>query len=63
MINSVIKTEDGMVLVFDERGNQMPEYQGKYEDVRERILSDAPPFALFWHEENRRNRAVRREEW
>ena len=63
MINSVMKSEEGMVLVFDQRGNQIPEYQGKYEDVRERILSDAPPGALFWHVENRRNRAVSREEW
>jgi len=63
MINSVMKSEDGMVMVFNGKGNQIPEYQGKYEDVRERILSDAPSGALFWHVENRRNRAVSREEW
>lgn len=63
MINSVIKSEDGMVQVFDEEGNQITEYQGKYEDVVEKILRDAPRGTLFWHIENRRRRTVRREQW
>ena len=63
MINSVMKSEEGMVLVFDDKGNQMPEYQGKYEEVKKRILRDAMPGTMFWHRENRRNRQVPREVW
>ena len=63
MIKSVIKSEKGMVLVFDEKGKQMPEYQGQYEEVRERILRDAPPHALFWHDVVRQVKAVAKEEW
>jgi len=47
MIKSVIRTERGMVAVFDENEEQIPEYQGKYEEVREKILGDAPPDAVF----------------
>lgn len=63
MISNVIKSEEGMALVFDERGNQMSEYQGKYEDVREKILRDAPPNTLFWHAADWRKRSVAREDW
>ena len=47
MIKSVIKSEMGMVIVFGEDGEQMPEYQGEYDEVKEKILRDAPPDALF----------------
>ena len=47
MIKSVIKTEKGMILVFDEHGEQMADYLGQYEDVKEKILRDAPPDAMF----------------
>jgi len=47
VIKSVIKAEKGMVIVFDEHGEQMPEYQGQYEEVKEKILRDAPPGAVF----------------
>ena len=47
MIKSVIKTEKGMVIVFDEKGEWIPEYQGQYEEVKEKILRDAPPEAVF----------------
>ncbi len=30
-----------MVMVFDQHGEQMPEYQGLYERVRDKILADA----------------------
>lgn len=46
MIKSVIKSEK-MVIVFDEKGELIPEYQGQYEEVKEKILRDAPPDALF----------------
>lgn len=47
MIRHVTRWSNGMVTVFDENGQQLPEYQGKYEDVREKILRDAPPDAEF----------------
>ena len=33
---------NGMAIVFDACGQQMPEYQGCWEDVRERVLRDKP---------------------
>lgn len=62
MIKSVIKSEGGIVIVFDENGEQMLEYQGKYEEVREKILKDAPSDATFGHITNIIG-AVKREEW
>lgn len=50
MIASVLKTQFGMVMVFNKRRQQIPEYQGKYGKVKERILADAPPEAEFRHE-------------
>ena len=47
MIRSVIKAPNNMVMVFDENGEQIPEYQGQYEEVKERILKDAPPETIF----------------
>jgi len=47
VIKSVIKTQNGMVLVFDDNGEQIPRYQGQYERVKSRILKDAPPSAVF----------------
>ncbi len=47
MIKSVIKTPKNMVIVFDKKGEQVPEYQGQYEEVKEKILRDAPPDTLF----------------
>jgi len=63
MIKSVIKSQKGMVLVFNEKGEQIPEYQGQYEEVRERVLRDAPPDAVFRHDEARPLKDVGREEW
>ena len=47
MIKSVIKTEQKMVIVFDEHGEQMRDYQGQYDEVKLKILRDAPPDAVF----------------
>ena len=47
-----MKSDKGIVVVFDEFGEQMPAYQGQYGDVRERILRDAPPDAVFSHVSN-----------
>lgn len=49
MIKEVIRFQNGMVLVFDERGEQMPEYQGSYKDVRAKILAHATQNAKFFH--------------
>ncbi len=49
MIKTVFRFQNNMVVVFDEKGEQIPEYQGRYEDVKESILKDAPPDAIFAH--------------
>jgi hypothetical protein len=49
MINKIIRLKNDMVLVFDEKGRELPEYQGQYDDVRDRILEDAPAGAVFNH--------------
>ncbi len=65
IIKSVIRTQNGMVLVFDDRGEQLPEYQGQYEQVRLRLLKDAPPSAVFSHafDDESEYLVVPREEW
>ena len=66
MIKSVCKWQDGMVMVFDKKGEQIPEYQGQYENVKESILKDAPPDAVFSHgfwDEAELLKVVSREEW
>lgn len=54
MIKTVIRTSNDMVIVFDERGEQIPEYQGPYEEVKDKILRDASPDAIFGHRINSR---------
>ena len=65
MIQMIICFQNGMVMVFDEKEEQIPEYQGKYEDVRESILRDAPPDAIFshWFGDATEPHIVSREEW
>lgn len=64
MINQVVKFQNDIVVVFDENGEQMPEYQGRYDDVKERILADAHENAEFFHAVwNLSENAVPREEW
>jgi hypothetical protein len=46
-IKTVIRCSNAMVIVFDEQGEQIPEYQGEYQKVRESILRDAPDDAVF----------------
>ena len=45
MIKTVTKSADGMVMVFDRMGEQIPQYQGQYQEVKALILRDAPPEA------------------
>ena len=47
LIKSIIRLQNGMVLVFDERGEQIPKYQGHYEKAKPYILEDAPQSAVF----------------
>ncbi len=65
MIKSVIRCPNDMVLVFDEDDEQVPEYQGKYRQVKKRLLRDAPPGALFghWFDCETDVKTVSREEW
>ena len=47
MIKTIIRSQNNIVMVFDERGEQIPEYQNQYEEVKETILKDAPLNAVF----------------
>lgn len=48
MIQSVELFPNGMVAVFDENGEQMSKYQGRFYAVRPIILRDAPKTAEFF---------------
>jgi len=54
-----------MVMVFDKRGEQIPEYQGQYQEVKESILKDAPSDTIFGYfpDYEAELRVVPREEW
>ncbi len=64
-IKTVIRLQDNMVLVFDRSGEQIPEYQGPYQDVKANILRDAPPDTVFqhWLDKMIEAKAVSRESW
>ncbi len=65
MIQKIIRLKSDMVMVFDEHGEQMPEYQGPYTDVRDKILEDAPAGAVFnhWFGHNIKPRVVNTKRW
>lgn len=65
MIKTVIKCPNNMVMVFDKKGEQVPEYQGQYPEVKERILKDAPLSAVFGYlcDYEPGLREVSKEEW
>jgi hypothetical protein len=65
MIKTVIKSPNDVVMVFDERGEQVPEYQGQYHKVKETILKDAPSNAIFGYFPNYETelRVVPRDKW
>lgn len=65
MIKTAIRFQNNMVVVFDRKGEQIPEYQGQYEEVKERIQKDAPPDAVFAHgfTDSGELQKVSREEW
>jgi hypothetical protein len=47
MIKTVIRAANDMVITFDEQGNQLTEYQGRYEDVKKKILADTGTESAF----------------
>ena len=49
MIKTVIRCPDDLVMVFDEEGEQIPEYQGQYQKVKESILQAASLNVVFAH--------------
>ena len=65
MIRTVIRCQNDMVMVFDKKGEQIPEYQGQYEEVKEKILKDAPLNAAFGYLPDYKTelQIVPREEW
>lgn len=65
MIKTVIKCANGMTLVFDKRGEQIPKYQGQYEEVKGKILKNAPPDAVFGYFPNEESELmiISKEEW
>ena len=65
MIKTAIRCPNNMVMVFDEKGEQVPEYQGQYEAVKESILKDASLDAVFGYLSNYEPelREVLKEEW
>ncbi len=65
MIKTVFRFRNNMVMVFDKWGEQIPEYQGQYQKVKQSILRDALPdtiFALGFTDAGEL-RQVPREEW
>ena len=48
-IKTAIRTAEDMVFVFNEDGRQVPEYQGRYQEVRESILRNAGVGTIFKH--------------
>ena len=48
-IKTAIRFKNDMIVVLDESGEPIPEYQGQYEEVKESVLRDAPADAVFSH--------------
>lgn len=51
MIKTVCLTHTGMLMVFDEQGEQLPEYQGPLGELPtllHHILDDCGPDTVFW---------------
>ena len=65
MIKTAIRCANNMVMVFDKKGEQVPEYQGQYQEVKGSILRDALPGTVFVYlsDSGPELREVPREEW
>lgn len=42
VIEVVYRFANGMCIVFDKDGKQIPEYQGRWEDMKHKIIKDLP---------------------
>ena len=47
IISHVYRFDNGMVMMFDQFGEQMPDYQGYYTDVIDAIRRDAPEIRVL----------------
>ena len=65
MIKAAVRFQNNMVIVFDKRGEQIPEHQGQYEKVKESILRYATSDVIFAHgfTDAGELRKVSKEEW
>ena len=65
MIKTVIRCPNDMVMVFDKKGEQIPKYQGQYQQVKDNILNDTPLNAMFGYlyDFEPEFREAPREEW
>ncbi len=65
MIRTAIRCPNDIVMVLNERGEQVFEYQHQYDEVKEKILEDAPPDTLFviFLDHDTELRVVPRAEW
>ena len=65
VIKSVYRLKNDMVMVFDAEGEQIPEYQGRYEDVKESILREVPSGAVLahWFDNAIEPESVAKENW
>ena len=63
--SGLMSLRNDMVMVFNAEGEQLPGYQGHYEDVKRVILNDAPPATLFnhWFGHATKADAVAKERW
>ncbi|KKL51171.1 hypothetical protein LCGC14_2298160 [marine sediment metagenome] len=41
-IATIVRWKNGNVMVFDQNGDQIPEYQGRWNDVKYSIVRDMP---------------------
>jgi len=64
-MKTIVRCRNDMVLVFGQDEKQIPEYQGQYQEVRQNILTNAPPGAVFAHgfDQHGGLNRVDREEW
>lgn len=65
MIKAAIKCQNNIVMVFDKEGEQIPRYQGLYDEVKEKILEEAPLSAVFCYLPDYKTEleVIPREEW
>ena len=49
VITAVYVFANGMAMVFDQFGHQMPDYQGVWEEVKEKVMRDKPANVSVGH--------------